>query len=70
MWALTRENLAIGVSDHLRLKQIYSATVTRFNQKYFTWSKFDYYIFQIEDNKGADQTAQMQSLICTFGVHM
>ena len=37
---------------------------------YFVCRMFRYYSFQIEDNKGADQTVQMRRLVCTLVVHM
>ena len=32
----------------------------------FGWSKLDNYAFQIENNKGADQTARMRRLVCAI----
>ena len=52
------------VSD-MKLKLVCSAR-DRLEYGNFACNKAGYYTFQIENNKGADQSAQMRRLVCTF----
>ena len=57
-----------GICDKVRLKPACSATETwSWNSGY---NKYGYYTIQAANNKGADQTARMRRLICTFVVRI
>ena len=51
-----------GVSDQVMLKEAYSEKLN------LVCSKFRYDTFHLVNNKGADQTAWMRWLVCTFVV--
>ena len=63
-------NYVCGISDHVRLKPACSTIEIKLEYMdwNFAWSKFDYYTFQTVNNKGADQTARMLRMVCTFVV--
>ena len=58
----------LGVSDKVRFKPACSARDWLENWN-FARSKSRYDTFQKENNKGADQSARMRRLVCTFAVH-
>ena len=57
-----------GISDEARFKPVSSATETSWKNRNFACSKLRYGDFQTANNKGADQTARMRSLVCAFVV--
>ena len=52
--------LVFGVSDQVRFSPTCSTTEISQNSEVFTCSKFTYNSFQIQNNKCADQTAQIR----------
>ena len=55
IWTTSRENLS---SVQTRSKTACSATETRYNVEILLVVIFDYYTFQIANNKAADQVVQ------------
>ena len=69
MSVVTRKHV-FGVCDQGRLKQACSATETSQSLEISAVANYRYYTIQAANNKGADQTARMHRLICSFVVRI
>ena len=68
-WALSRENLSLGFAT--RVDSNRSAQLeTSYSLEISAIESVRYYTTQAMNNKGADQTARMRRLICTFVVRI
>ena len=65
IWASSRESLSSGFRPGKIQIGLLSYT-DQLESWNFWYSKYRYYTIQVANNKGADQTAQMRRLICTF----
>ena len=67
VWALSRVNLSLEFLTKPDIKPV-SAAADLLDNRNLSCSKFRYDAFRKANNKGADQTARMPRLVCTFDV--